>query len=127
MLRSSSISRAPGKRRRTESTEASLDALSTTITSTRCFAIANQASIEAWLAIAKQRVEVIVVDNASSDASVDSVRRRFPGARLIELERNIGFAAANNQAVKDARGRYVVFLNPDTTVVGDAFGAMLNY
>jgi hypothetical protein len=89
--------------------------------------LACLASIEAWLAIARQRAEVIVVDNASSDASVDSVRRRFPGARLIELEQNIGFAAANNQALKNARGRLIVFLNPDTTVVGDAFGAMLNY
>ncbi|HVB64659.1 MAG TPA: glycosyltransferase [Nitrolancea sp.] len=89
--------------------------------------LACLASIEAWLAIAKQRVEVIVIDNASSDASVDSVRRRFPGAKLIELQQNIGFAAANNRAVKDASGRFVVFLNPDTTVVGDAFGLLLNY
>jgi N-acetylglucosaminyl-diphospho-decaprenol L-rhamnosyltransferase len=89
--------------------------------------LACLASIEAWLAIARQRVEVIVVDNASSDASVDSVRRRFPGAKLIELQHNVGFAAANNRAVKDARGRFVVFLNPDTTVVGDAFGVMLNF
>jgi len=89
--------------------------------------LACLASIEAWLAIARQRVEVIVVDNASSDGSVDSVRRRFPGAKLIELQTNVGFAAANNRAIKDAHGRFVVFLNPDTTVVGDAFGLLLNY
>ncbi len=85
------------------------------------------ASIEAWLAETSYAVEVIVVDNASHDGSADSVRRRFPNTRIVELGANIGFAAANNRAVGIARGQYVNFLNPDTTVVGDAFGVMLRY
>src|SRR6185437_9400975 len=89
--------------------------------------LACLASLEGWLATTKQRVEVIVVDNASSDGSADSVRRRFPTTKLIELERNLGFAPANNRAATEARGQALVFLNPDTTVTGDAFGLMLNY
>ncbi len=85
------------------------------------------ASIEAWLSETRYSAEVIVVDNASHDGSADSVRRRFPSTRIIELGANVGFAAANNRAAEVARGRFMVFLNPDTTVVGDAFGVMLRY
>ncbi len=85
------------------------------------------ASIEAWLAETSYAVEVIVVDNASHDGSADSVRRRFPNTTIVELGANIGFAAANNRAAEIARGRFITFLNPDTTVVGDAFGVMLRY
>jgi N-acetylglucosaminyl-diphospho-decaprenol L-rhamnosyltransferase len=85
------------------------------------------ASIEAWLAATSYQTEVIVVDNASHDGSADSVRRRFPETNIIELGANIGFAAANNRAAEAARGRFIVFLNPDTTVVGDAFGVMARY
>ena len=85
------------------------------------------ASIEAWLAETDYRVEVIVVDNASGDGSADSVRRRFPTAQVIELSENLGFAAANNRGAEVTRGRALAFLNPDTTVAGDAFGVMLRY
>ncbi len=85
------------------------------------------ASIEAWLAETNNTVEVIVVDNASHDGSPDSVRRRFPDSRIIELDVNAGFAAANNRGVESARGRFIAFLNPDTTVVGNAFGLMLRH
>ena len=85
------------------------------------------ASIEAWLAETDKRVEVIVVDNASHDGSPDSVRRRFPETRIIQLDVNSGFAAANNRGVEVARGRFIAFLNPDTTVVGNAFGLMLHH
>jgi GT2 family glycosyltransferase len=89
--------------------------------------LACLASLEGWLATTTHRVEVIVVDNASSDGSADSVRRRFPSTKLIELANNLGFAAANNRAAAQARGEALVFLNPDTTVAGDAFGQMLSY
>ncbi len=85
------------------------------------------ASIEAWLAETDKQVEVIVVDNASHDGSPDSVRRRFPDTRIIELDVNAGFAAANNRGVESARGRFIAFLNPDTTVVGNAFGLMMRH
>lgn len=64
--------------------------------------------------------EIIVVDNASSDGSVPMVRSCYPQVRLIENHDNVGFAKANNQAIAQADGRYLLFLNPDTLVLGDA-------
>ena len=66
-------------------------------------------------------VETIVVDNASGDGSVALVKSKFPEVKLIENKTNAGFAAANNQAIKIARGEYVLLLNPDTLVQEDTF------
>jgi GT2 family glycosyltransferase len=71
--------------------------------------------------------EVIVVDNASSDGSAAMVRTRFPGARLIVNERNLGYAAGNNVGIAAARGRYVFLLNSDTEVEPDATRRMVEY
>jgi len=68
--------------------------------------------------------EVFVVDNASNDGSVEMVRREFPEVELIVNRDNIGFAAANNQALQQTRGRLVVLLNPDTVVQEDTFTAI---
>jgi GT2 family glycosyltransferase len=59
------------------------------------------------------RVQVIVVDNASSDGSPAMIEREFPVAELIRSEINLGFGPANNLGIKAARGRYVVLLNSD--------------
>ncbi len=64
--------------------------------------------------------EVIVVDNASSDGSVEMIEREFPEVRVIRNAENRGFAAANNQGMAVASGRYVLLLNPDTRVLDRA-------
>ena len=71
--------------------------------------------------------EIIVVDNDSGDGSVDALRSLFPRVRFIENRENIGFGRANNQALKDAGGEYVLFLNPDTILPEDFFGVCLNF
>ncbi len=63
--------------------------------------------------------EVWVVDNCSSDDSVDMVRRRFPEVQLIANDKNAGFAVANNQAIRHSEGEYVLLLNPDTLLEED--------
>ena len=62
------------------------------------------------------RLQVIVVDNASRDSSVDVLRTEFPDAELIANHDNVGFGRANNQALPRVRGRYVLLLNTDAFV-----------
>jgi GT2 family glycosyltransferase len=71
--------------------------------------------------------ETIVVDNASVDGSVELIQRRFPMVRIIANPHNAGFAAANNQALVLSRGRYLFFLNPDTTLSDGCLEAILNF
>ncbi len=60
--------------------------------------------------------EIMVVDNASRDGSPEMVAREFPAVRLIANTENVGFARANNQAIRASRGRYILLLNSDTVV-----------
>jgi len=60
--------------------------------------------------------EIIVVDNASTDGSADYVEQDFPQVRAIRTGANLGFGQGNNVGVRWARGKYLAFLNPDTTV-----------
>lgn len=76
-----------------------------------------RACLERLFAVTSDLVlEVIVVDNASRDASADMVERDFPGVRLIRSQTNLGFAAANNVGFKMASGDYILLLNPDALV-----------
>ncbi|MFZ5906059.1 MAG: glycosyltransferase family 2 protein [Nitrospirota bacterium] len=61
-------------------------------------------------------IEIIVVDNASSDGTAALVKSSFPGIRLIENSTNLGFGTAHNQAFRISRGRHFLILNPDTLV-----------
>lgn len=60
--------------------------------------------------------EVFVVDNNSQDGSAEMVAKEFPKARLIANRENLGFAKANNQAIKEAKGNFILLLNPDMLV-----------
>jgi N-acetylglucosaminyl-diphospho-decaprenol L-rhamnosyltransferase len=71
--------------------------------------------------------EVFVVDNASSDGSAQMVEEHFPPVRLIENSENIGFARANNLAIQQGIGRYVLLLNPDTEVKPGAIEALVEF
>jgi GT2 family glycosyltransferase len=71
--------------------------------------------------------EVIVIDNASTDGSVEMVHRHFPRTRLIVNPENRGFAAANNQGFDRARGRHVLLLNSDTVVHRDVLARSVEY
>lgn len=72
-------------------------------------------------------VETWVIDNHSPDASAGMVDAEFPGVRLIANANNPGFARANNQALKQARGRHVVILNPDTEAEPNSLTRMVEY
>jgi N-acetylglucosaminyl-diphospho-decaprenol L-rhamnosyltransferase len=72
-------------------------------------------------------LEAIVVDNASVDGSADMVQSDFSQARLLRNDRNVGFAAATNQGLAQASGRYLVLLNPDAEVRPGALEAMVDF
>ena len=73
------------------------------------------------------RKEIFVVDNASTDGSVEFIRQHYPEVNLIVNEENRGFAEANNQALQLSRGRYIFLLNPDAEFLPSTFGAMISF
>jgi O-antigen biosynthesis protein len=75
----------------------------------------------------KMNVEIFVVDNSSVDGSTHLVRDKFPEVFLIENKENVGFAKANNQAIKKAKGQYILLLNPDTVVEEDTFRKVIAF
>jgi len=70
--------------------------------------------------------EIVVVDNASGDGTVEMVQGEFPSVRLIANEANLGFAAGNNQAIRATRSPFVLLLNPDAEVHAGALRAILD-
>jgi GT2 family glycosyltransferase len=71
--------------------------------------------------------ETIVVDNASSDGTVDRIRHVFPDLAVVANKENRGFAAANNQGIKKSQGRYLFLLNPDTIVHPHSLDALVEF
>jgi len=69
--------------------------------------------------------EVIVVDNNSSDGSQELIEKSYPQAKLIRNRENIGFARANNQGLRESKGEFVLFLNPDTVIHPKALERLL--
>jgi N-acetylglucosaminyl-diphospho-decaprenol L-rhamnosyltransferase len=94
----------------------------------RCLlALEKQTEAPASAALTASRCEVFVVDNASSDGSAKMVRERFPAVRLIANPDNVGFARANNQALRESTGTYVLLLNPDTEVQPGAVAVLVSF
>ena len=71
--------------------------------------------------------QIIVVDNRSDDGSVEYLRERFPHIEVIANDFNAGFGKANNMALSNAKGRYVLFLNPDTVVAERTIPGCIDY
>jgi GT2 family glycosyltransferase len=71
--------------------------------------------------------EVIYVDNASKDGSVETVAAEYPAVKIIKNEQNMGFIKANNQAIPHCKGRYVLLLNSDTVVLDNAIAKTVKF
>ncbi len=72
-----------------------------------------------------ESLEVVVVDNDSTDGSADMVRRNFPACKLVQLDKNVGFGPANNIGVQHSTAPLLLFLNPDTIVYENSLPAIL--
>lgn len=72
-------------------------------------------------AISNINAEIIVADNDSKDNSLSLIEEYFPSVKLIPISENLGFAKGNNIAIKQAKGKYICLLNPDTVVAEDTF------
>ncbi len=71
--------------------------------------------------------EIIIVDNCSTDGSQDYIQNKFPDVNLILNQKNLGFSKANNIGLKQAKGKYLLLLNPDTLLSEDTISTMLNF
>jgi GT2 family glycosyltransferase len=83
--------------------------------------------LQSVLSEREHSIEIFVVDNASSDHSVNLIKNNYPDVNLIANTENLGFAAANNQALKMCRGNYVFFLNPDTIIKPGCIGNAVRF
>jgi GT2 family glycosyltransferase len=80
-----------------------------------------------YRAIKNTETEVFVVDNCSTDDSLEMLRQSYPEIKLIANSENLGFAKANNLAIEASESDYVLLLNPDTLVQEEAIRNMLSF
>ena len=80
-----------------------------------------------YATVKEMRFEVFLVDNASSDGSVEAVLAQYPQVRVIQNETNLGFAAANNKALRVMQGKYALLLNTDAIVTEGAIAKLFQY
>jgi hypothetical protein len=72
-------------------------------------------------------IEILVVDNHSSDGSVKMIKDEYPEVVIIENKKNIGFGKANNQAIRKSKGDFILLLNPDTVIKTNAIEMLISY
>ena len=101
--------------------------LSVVIVNYNVSAFLEQALTSVYKALRNVEGEVFVVDNDSSDDSLAMVAAKFPQVKLIANKENVGFAKANNQAIRISTGEYVLLLNPDTVVEEDTFEKCIRF
>lgn len=87
----------------------------------------EQALLSVYKALKNIEAEVFVVDNNSVDHSLEMLAEKFPQVRVIANKENVGFARANNQAIRESTGEYVLLLNPDTVVEEDTFEKCISF
>lgn len=80
-----------------------------------------------YRAIDNLSTEILVVDNASADGSEIYIPEHFPKITYIYNKENVGFARANNQAIRQARGEYVLLLNPDTVLAEETLKEVISF
>ena len=100
--------------------------LDVVIVSYRCQALLRQCLESLRSYTASRPTSVSVVDNASGDGTAEMVRSHFPEVRLFACDRNLGFSAANNLAIRAGTKEYVLALNPDTRVTGGSLDLLLD-
>lgn len=71
--------------------------------------------------------EIIIVDSASQDNSVELIQSQYPDVKLMEKSENIGYTQGNNIGLEQAKGKYLILLNPDTEILDNALNKMIDY
>lgn len=87
----------------------------------------DQAIHSALIASQGLLTEIIVIDNNSTDGSVEFIQNKYPHIQVIANKKNVGFSAANNQGIAIAKGEFILLLNPDTVVAEDTFTLCLDF
>jgi GT2 family glycosyltransferase len=77
--------------------------------------------------IPKKNIEIIVLDNASSDDSAKMIKENFPDVNLVHSYKNLGFAKGINTAVKEAKGKYLLFLNSDADLTNNTLDEIISF
>lgn len=75
----------------------------------------------------RRSMEVFVVDNASTDGSVEMIESRYPWVKLIKSQENLGFSRGNNVAIRQCQGRYIALVNPDVIVFPGCLDALADF
>src|SRR6266481_5014790 len=75
----------------------------------------------------RRSMEVLVVDNASADGTIEMIETKFPWVKLIKSRENLGFAKGNNVAIRQCPGRYIALVNPDVIVFPGCLDALADF